>query len=96
MKRWIDTMLTGIFAGLILPMISFQAYVYLYRQGETVIAVLERFVLLNVLTHVISLACIPNLLLFFIFLWTGKERSAHGVIGATLIYAIIVAVLIFI
>ncbi len=96
MKRWINTMFTGILTGLLVPLISFQAYVSLYRKGETVVQVLDRFVFLNVLTHVMSLACIPNLLVFFLFLWTNNERSAHGVIGATIIYALTVAVLIFV
>ncbi len=96
MKRWINTMFTGILTGLLVPLISFQVYVSLYRKGETLVQVLDRFVFLNVLTHVMSLACIPNLLVFFLFLWTNNERSAHGVIGATIIYALTVAVLIFV
>lgn len=96
MKRWSNTMLTGLVIGILVPMISFQTYVSLYRKGETLIQVVDRFIFLNVLTHVMSLACIPNLLVFFLFLWTNNERSAHGVIGATIIYALTVAVLIFI
>ena len=96
LKHWTNTMLTGIIVGLLVPMISFNAYVFLFREGETVMQVLVRFMFLNVFTHVVSLAAIPNLLVFFLFLWTNKERSANGVIGATIIYAMIVAVLIFI
>ena len=96
MKRWIDTMITGIIAGLIGPIIAFLIYASVFRSYEAVVDVLNRFIVRNVLTHVISLAAIPNLLVFFLFLWSGKERAAYGVIGATLIYALFVAGLILI
>ena len=89
-------MLTGIIIGLIVPVISFEACVFIFREGETFMQVLDRFVFLDVFTHIISLAAVLNLLVFFLFLWANKERSANGVIGATIIYAMIVAVLIFI
>jgi hypothetical protein len=95
MKNWKDTMLTGILTGIITPMISFRLYVFLFRKFETTSEVFDRFVYRDVITHVISLSAIPNLLVFFLFLWAGKERSAYGVIGATLIYALLVAGLIF-
>jgi len=95
-KTWTDTMLTGVLVGILTPMLSFLLYVIFFRPGETSIEVLERFMDRNVFTHVISLSAIPNLLVFFLFLWAGKERSAYGVIGATLIYALIVAGVIFI
>ncbi len=89
-------MLTGVLAGLIIPVITFMIYVLLFRSGETAMEVWNRFKFLNVSTHVISLSAIPNLLVFFLFLWAGKERSANGVIGATIIYALLVAGIIFI
>lgn len=95
-KTWLDTMITGLLAGLVTPILAFYLYVILFRQAESFMEVLDRFVFRNVLTHVISLAAIPNLLVFFLFLWAGKERSAYGVIGATIIYALVVAGLILV
>ncbi len=94
MKHWSEYMLSGIVAGLIAPLLSFRLYVFLFRKEETLRDVLQGFIDRNVLTHVISLSVVPNLLVFFLFLWAGKERSANGVIGATIIYALLVAALI--
>ncbi|HNS11550.1 MAG TPA: hypothetical protein PKM97_02970 [Bacteroidia bacterium] len=95
-KTYTNTMLTGIIVGTITPVLSFLLYVIIFRPEELILEILDRFQARNVLSHVISLSVIPNLLVFFLFLWSGKERSAYGVIGATLIYAMIVAGIIFI
>jgi hypothetical protein len=95
-RDYSNTMLSGIIAGLLAPPLSFLAYKFLFRPDETIHEVLNGFIRLDVLTHVISLSVVPNLLVFFLFLWAGKERSAHGVIGATIIYALMVAGIIFI
>ncbi len=43
----------------------------------------------------ISLSVIPNLLLFFLFIWTNRTLSARGVIFATLLVAMVMLVLKF-
>lgn len=96
MRSRTDNMLTGILTGLIVPVVSFLIYVVSFREGEKVIDVLNGFVNRNVLTHVISLSVVPNLLVFFLFLWASKENSARGIIGATIIYALFVAGIILI
>ena len=72
-KHWTNNMLTGIIIGLIVPVISFEAYVFIFREGETFMQVLDRFVFLDVFTHIISLAAVPNLLVFFLFLWAIRK-----------------------
>ena len=89
-------MLTGFVTGLLVPVLAFCIYVVIFRGGERVIDVLTRFADKNVLSHVISLSVIPNLLAFLLFLWSSKELSARGVIGATLLYSFVVAGLILI
>lgn len=89
-------MLTGFIAGILTPLIAFRSYVYFFRKEESLSEVLQGFITRNVHTHVISLSVIPNLLVFFLFLWSSRERSSNGVIGATILYALTVAILILI
>jgi hypothetical protein len=42
---------------------------------------------------IISLGVIPNLALFFLFIYTDRYKSAKGVLGVTIIFAIIVFIL---
>ena len=48
---------------------------------------LKGFYRVNSLAGLVSLSAIPNLLLFFVFIWTNWNKSARGVIFATLIVA---------
>jgi len=70
----------GIFSLLNYPDASFQGVLNMYSKG-------------GVLTHVISLSVIVNLLIFFLFIWSSKERSAQGVLGATIAWALLVLIL---
>ncbi|MCK4746147.1 MAG: hypothetical protein KAT15_03890 [Bacteroidales bacterium] len=56
---------------------------------------LENFQQLGMLSKALSLSTIPNLLLFFLFLWTDRSFSARGVIFATLVMAFVMLVLKF-
>ena len=52
--------------------------------------------MLGMLSKVLSLAAVPNLLLFFVFIWTHKNFSARGVIFATLLVAFVMLILKFV
>lgn len=90
-----DSQLLGLIAGLILPIVSLIIF-YMVRHsdlspGEFVSTMMR----LNILTQVISLHVIPNLLLFFIFIWKNFLYSARGVLTATFIFAGLVFLLKF-
>ena len=51
---------------------------------------LFRSFLLGVHFKLISICVFPNLLAFFIFIWTNYLKSARGVLLATFIYAFII------
>ena len=87
-------MALGLIAGLILPMMTLSTIWqvrYDVGLGEFIIS-LQR---IGALSKLISLSVIPNLLLFFLFIWTNRSFSARGVIFATLIVAMIMLVLKF-
>ena len=93
-ERSLDSMILGVIAGIILPLISL-LIIWLVRYEGGLFEFLSRFQEMGILSKVISLAAIPNLLLFFICVWTNRNFSARGVIFATLIVAFVMLVLKF-
>ena len=93
-ERSLDSMILGLIAGIILPLISL-LIIWLVRYDGGLFEFLSRFQAMGMLSKVISLAAIPNLLLFFICVWTNRNFSARGVIFATLIVAFVMLVLKF-
>lgn len=57
---------------------------------------LSGFQQLGMLSKVVSLTAIPNLLLFFLYIWTDRNFSARGVIFATLLLAFVMLILKFV
>ena len=82
-----NNLISGLIAGLILPVIAF-IILWLIIFDGTLAAYFHRFAEMNRLASLISLCAIPNLLLFFVFIWTNNYKSARGVIFATLILAL--------
>lgn len=81
----------GLAAGLLLPVLAFFISWLILSEGS-LSQYIERFQKLNRLSSLISLSAIPNLLLFFLFLWKNLYRSARGVIFATLILAFVMLI----
>ncbi|OFY52390.1 MAG: hypothetical protein A2Y87_11120, partial [Bacteroidetes bacterium RBG_13_46_8] len=46
----------------------------------------------NILSSLLSLCVVPNLLVFFIFIWTNMLYLARGVLMATIIFGVIVII----
>lgn len=88
-------MLYGLIPGLILPPLALVLF-WLVKSDLGLWTFLQRFQMLGMLTKVLSLASIPNLLLFFVFIWTHRNFSARGVIFATLLIAFVMLVLKFV
>ena len=87
-EKKFDATWIGVIAGLFSPLIALFIF-YLVKYSHLSFAQFFKDILLGygVLTSVISLCVIVNLLVFFIFLWTNRNRSARGVLLATFIYA---------
>ena len=89
-----NSILTGLIAGLILPVIVF-VFFYASQNISDFSVFVDKVFKAGIFTHLISLCAVPNLLVFFIFMWTNRLLSAKGVIGATFIYTIIVIIIKF-
>jgi len=91
-KKSMDSILIGLIPGLIFPLITL-LIIWRIRYDGGLVEFLATFQRMGMLSKVLSLATIPNLLLFFVFIWTNRILSARGVIFATLILAALMLVL---
>ena len=93
-KKNFTTFLTGLIAGLILPLLTVLGfYLIRFSGNKTITEFIEYLRYYDVTTKIISLCVLPNLLLFFVFMWTNRYEPAKGVILSALIYTIFVLIL---
>jgi hypothetical protein len=85
-RRKFNTVLAGLLPGLLLPVVTMFVFWGFIHEGG-IREFLSSSQRLGVLSKMVSLAAIPNLLLFFIFIWTDRYFAARGVIFATLLVA---------
>lgn len=83
----------GFITGLILPVISFLVIFLIMSGTYSLQEYLNRLVSFHILTKFLSLSVIPNLLLFYFFIWKNFQYSYRGVVGATIIAAIVILIL---
>jgi len=84
----------GLIPGIILPLTTL-IIIWAVQYAGGFFEFLKEFQQFGLLSKVVSLAAIPNLLLFFLFIWTDRTFSSRGVIFATLILAFLMLVLKF-
>ncbi len=89
-----NTQGTGLIIGLVLPILVMFIF-YEFRNMQSFDMFINLVKKAGILTHLISLCVLPNLFVFFIFMWTNRLHSAKGVIGATFIYTFIVLIMKF-
>ncbi len=95
-RKKADEPLTGWVTGLILPPLTFFLIWYIWASHRTFGEFITTAIKANVLTKFLSLAVLPNLLLFFIFIWSKRDFAAKGVLYATFVTALVIVALKFI
>lgn len=93
-RKRFDTLLTGLIPGMVLPLATV-VVIWAIQSDEGLLRFLQKFQHQHILSKLVSLAALPNLLLFFLFIWTDRTFSARGVIFATLLLAFVMLVLKF-
>jgi hypothetical protein len=91
-KKKFDTLLTGLIPGLILPALTLVGF-WIVKSDRGFVDFLVYFQEMKMLSKVVSLTAIPNLLLFFLFIWTKRNFSARGVVFATFLLAFVMLIL---
>ncbi len=90
MKSSLDKLWIGLTLGILAPIISVLIF-YMSTYGHLpFMEFIEIITQANIYVQLLSVCIVPNLLIFFIFIWTNKLTSAKGVLFATFLYAFIV------
>jgi hypothetical protein len=91
-EKKFNTLLTGLILGLILPALTLVGF-WIVKSDRGFVDFLVYFQEMKMLSKMVSLTAIPNLLLFFLFIWTKRNFSARGVVFATLLLAFVMLIL---
>jgi len=94
-ERRFDTLLTGLLPALVLPAMALLGF-WIVKSDRGFVDFLVYFQEMKLLSKVVSLTAIPNLLLFFLFIWTKRNFSARGVIFSTFLLAFVMLILKFV
>ena len=85
-----DKLITGITAGLLIPLLT-ALIIFIFTKGDpTVREWLKRIADADITTKVITLCVFPNVLIFLIFNHFDMLRASRGVLGITIAWAILV------
>jgi hypothetical protein len=93
MNKIKDNLVTGLLAGFIAPLLAFAIYTKYKQPNETLVNVINEFIRLKIVTVALSFAAFINLIVFFAFIWVKADKSAKGVLTATIIYFFFVIIL---
>jgi hypothetical protein len=94
-KSVLDNIPLGLGFGIIIPILTLIFINAEANRHLDLIEFLSRLNQNNKLSGLFSLCAIPNLGLFFLFMWKNNYRSAKGVIFATILMVILVFTLKF-
>jgi len=92
----LNSKLLGYIGGFLLPLLTLVVIFVTMYTGKSFFDFIEISWIQGNISRVLSLALLPNLGLFFIFIWTNKLKSAQGVLGTTIILAFAIIVLRFV
>lgn len=85
-----DKLLTGLISGLVLPIIV-GLVIFLFSNSDLSLqSYLIRISDSNIITHSITLCVFPNVIIFLIFNRLDMLQASRGVLGITIIWAVIV------
>ena len=79
----------GAILGIILPIFAFVAYATVTMDGDFMALYYELRVM-QVHTHVMSLCVLLNIIPFFIFIRSDREKPAQGILMITILFALFV------
>ena len=89
-------LIKGTVVGLLAPVAAFIVYVAFFTAESDPVGLYYQLIALGKLSHVISLSVLINLLIFFMNIKTNRDDAARGILFATILYGITIAILKFI
>ncbi|MCH7535440.1 MAG: hypothetical protein IH948_06790 [Bacteroidetes bacterium] len=88
-KKW-DKVWLGLICGIIMPVIMVLSYYQSSYSAITLSNFVERMVLNNLESKLISVAIVGNLGVFFLFIWLNADRASKGVVGSMFLYGVVI------
>ncbi len=85
-----NTLTFGLIAGLLVPLLAFAVFYFISSPDKAFPEFIGFIVARKKLSSLISLSVIPDLLVFFIFIWLNYLYSARGVLAAVFMIALMV------
>jgi len=89
-------LIKGTIVGIIAPMAAFIVYVAFFTEDSDPIGMYNKLLAMDKLSHAMSLSVLINLLLFFMNIKTQRDENARGILLATILYGITIAIIKFI
>lgn len=83
--KW-NNLWIGFAAGMLVPAIALILYYFARYSDLSLLDFYKVYKNLGILTHIISLAVLPDLLVFFLFIRRNMLKSARGVLLATFLF----------
>jgi hypothetical protein len=77
-------------AGMLVPLLALVIFYLISSSDKTFSEFLGFIVSRKKLSSLISLSVVPDLLVFFIFIWLNYLYSARGVLAAVFLFALVV------
>lgn len=91
-----DNLVSGIVSGIMLPFITGLIIYIFTADGLSVQSYLLRISDTNIITHAITLCVFPNVAVFFLYNRFDMLRACRGVLGMTIVWAVLVFLIKFI
>lgn len=89
-KEKYDKVLTGVLIGIIVPLIVMLLF-FLWKSGTySLVEFFDRLISAGVLTNVVSVSVFANVFFFLLFNRFDMLKASRGILGITIIWAIIV------
>jgi len=90
MQKKINKQWHGYLLGVLLPAISLVIIYFALASDFRFVDFIRYLNVRGDLSRALSLSVLPNLGLFFVFIWTDRLKAAQGVLGSTIILALII------
>lgn len=85
-----DKVVIGVISGFILPLIT-AFIIFLFAKGDpTLKEWMARIAEANIITHIITLSVFTNIAIFLLFNYFDMLKAAKGVLGITIVWALLV------
>jgi hypothetical protein len=86
----LNNQFTGFVLATILPLVAVLTFHQSFMGHLSLKEFIDRAIKLHAFTKIVSLCVVPNLGLFFIFIWLDFLKTARGVLLATMLVAVAV------